>query len=247
VFTVSGGPVRGQSVALAPNFSVSVNLREEFTAPADNEMASGVAEVEQGMPRPRRYAWLWLESADEFNRQPGAGLRPPAGPDDESLVLENVSPGRYWVRVNSSRGYVATMRCGETDLLRHPLVVSEGGSAPIEVTVRDDSAQLEGAIENFSPLALSTASFLMPQVYLIPLPESTGQFQQVWVSPSGQFAANQVVPGDYQVLAFDRVQPELEYRDDAAMSKYHDVEQVVRFLPGQKERVTLRVISGSEP
>jgi hypothetical protein len=47
------------------------------------------------------------------------------------------------------------------------------------------------------------------------------------------------------MLAFDRAQPELEYRNPEAMRAYEAKGPVVRVVGGQKDRVTLQVISTS--
>jgi beta-xylosidase len=56
----------------------------------------------------------------------------------------------------------------------------------------------------------------------------------------------QIPPGDYQILAFDRPQPELEYRNEEAMRKYESREQEIRLLPGQNARLRVHMILGSE-
>jgi hypothetical protein len=83
-------------------------------------------------------------------------------------------------------------------------------------------------------------------VYLLPLPESTGQFRQVAVEPDGKFDLQQVPPGAYRVLAFDHSQAELEYYTSESMRAYDGKGQVVRLGAGQKEKLTLRLLSTSE-
>ena len=63
---------------------------------------------------------------------------------------------------------------------------------------------------------------------------------------NGKFDIQQVPPGAYRVLAFDRPQPELEYRDSEAMRAFDSKGQVIRLAAGQKENVRLQVISSSE-
>jgi hypothetical protein len=253
--TVNGAPATGQSVTLVPNASINVNLTEEFTGIEDNGNGSRLGSFSSigvaGDKQPRgRYLQVSLEPTDEIGQRRGPSLRQPSGPEDESLVLENVAPGPYWVRVNSSRGYAASVSCGGTDLLHHPLVVPPGGSTPpMELTMRDDGAQIDGVIENAPALpgpSFTRSAQTPAQVYLLPLPDSTGQFRQLWVSPDGNFSSAQIPPGDYRVLAFDRPQPELEYRNDEAMSKYDSEGQVIRLLPGQKAHLQLRLISGND-
>ena len=248
--SVKGAAATDYILTMSPNASISVNATEEFTSTEGNGDGpqSGSFEVNPG--RRGRYLQLRLEPANEIGQQNGAGLRQPNGPEDESLVLENVQSGRYWVRVDSARGYAASIKCGETDLLQQPLVVPAGGSSdPIELTMRDDGAQIDGIIENVpaspgqSPIQ---AAQLPAHVYLIPSPDSTGQFRELWASPDGHFSWRQIPPGDYEVLAFDRPQPELEYRNEKAMRKFHAQEKFIRLLAGQKEELRLRMISGSD-
>ena len=114
--------------------------------------------------------------------------------------------------------------------------------------MRDDGAQIEGVVESVSPVPGSsrTPAAQPPHIYLIPSPDSTGQFREVLASPDGTFSLAQIPPGDYQVLAFDRPQPELEYRSQEAMRKYESREQEIRLLPGQNARLRVHMILGSE-
>ena len=248
-FSVSGGPARALSVAFSPNTSISVNLTEEFTSTEDLENGSVVTFAGPNGPGPRRDVQLFLEPVGEFDQRQQVWLRQPSGSEDASLVFENVRPGRYWLGINPARGYVASVKCGETDLLRHPLVVTAGGTPPIELTLRDDGAQIEGTVENLSGKESSRGVIRSAQqfgrVCLVPLPESSGQFREEWVSPGGEFAINQVPPGDYRVLAFDREPKDLDYRDDAALTKYEALGQEVSLVAGQKQRLSLSAISGS--
>ena len=91
---------------------------------------------------PRRYLSVTLEPADDFGVGPQVSLRDPRAADD-ALVIEGAPAGSYWARVNSSRGYPASIRSGNLDLQHQPLVVGAGGTAsPIEITMRDDGAEV---------------------------------------------------------------------------------------------------------
>lgn len=246
--SVNGAAVTGYTVTLVPNASISVNATEEFTSTegSGDGLQSGFFDGNPG--RPRRDLQVRLEPADEFGEGSGASLRQPSGPEDESLILEHVKPGRYWVHADSARGFAASIKCGEMDLLHHPLVVPAVGSTdPIELTLRDDGAQIDGSIENVPTIpgpSLAPTAQTSPHIYLLPLADSTGQFREVWASPDGKFSLGQIPPGDYQVLAFDRPQPELEYRNEEAMRKYDSRE--IRLLPGQNLHLQLHMILGSE-
>ena len=117
------------------------------------------------------------------------------------------------------------------------------------MTLRDDGAQIDGIIDNVPTVpgsSLIPASQTQPHIYLVPLPDSRGQFREVWASLDGKFTSGQIPPGDYRILAFDRPQPELEYRNEEAMRKYNSGDREIRLLPGQKVHLQLHLVSGSE-
>jgi hypothetical protein len=167
-------------------------------------------------------------------------------------VIENVQPGRYRVLVNTTIGFASSITSGGTNLLRQPLVVGEGGSpAPIEITVRDDGAEVEGTIERTPASGGDKTGFKSPgasqgNVYFVPTDDSSGQFRVAWLSPDGTFQLHQLPPGVYQILAFDRQQPDLEYASEEAMAKYEPKSQVIRVVAGQKVRLQLPLISERE-
>jgi hypothetical protein len=251
--TIKGAPIEGPSIVLAPNGSIAVNAKEEF-ASADHTgtftfSSNGRTSVLNG---PRRYLHVTLEPADDFGTGRSVSLRNPTGPGDEALMIEGASAGRYWVRVQSSRGYAASVRSGNLDLQHRPLVVGVGGAAsPIEITMRDDVAEISGTVEGVTPPAPGPDSGSgVPRqsrvhVYCIPLADSSGQFSEFWAHPDGTFDSAELAPGAYRVLAFDRVQTEIEYRNPEAMQGYESKGFVVRVAGGQKEHVTLELISTS--
>ena len=250
---VASTAAEGSTLTLIPSTSISVRVTEEFTsADSDNSTsmfsAGGKTFRMQG---PRSYLQIGAESADDL-RQGGGSLRPPTGPNDESLVLENLTPGRYWLRLNSSRGYVAAATMGGVDLLRQPLIVGGGSSAPVEVTMRDDSAEVEGAVAGIASASVTGepghpgSSTPSAYLYWVPLPDSRGQFLECNASPDGKFSSQTVAPGTYRVLAFKSRQTNLPYRDAEAMRPYETKGQVVHLSPGQKANLQLQLISSSE-
>ena len=79
----------------------------------------------------------------------------------------------------------------------------------------------------------------------MPLPESAGRFTEQPVNEDGRFSVT-LPPGDYRVLVFPDVQPELEYQNPVAMRAYDGKGKVVRLNGGQKERLQLQLLSTSE-
>jgi hypothetical protein len=258
--SVAGGPAEGPSLNLTPNSSINVHVIEEFTA--TDAQGSGTWNVTGTwtvgghsfrVHGPRLYLQISAETADDFGPPGNASLRPPTGANDDSLVLENLAPGRYWLRLRSSRGYVAAATMGGVDVLHEPWIVAPGSSTPIEITMRDDTAELDGTLAGFASRPTMTDSslssrFSPPQawVYCIPLADSPGQFEQLWVSPEGKFNSPAMAPGTYRVVAFKSQQPNLPYRDAEAMRAYQNKGQVVHLSAGQKVNVQFQSIPSSE-
>ena len=265
--TIKGTRVQGPSLALAASAAIPVLVKEEFNgADQTGRMTWNIEGRDIRITGPRRYLHVGLEPADEVNNGPqGGSLKSPTGPDDP-LVLEARGTGRYWVRVNSARGYAASVRSGDVDLLHEPLTVGVGGAAPIEITMRDDWAQISGKVEGLAATkglaSGATGNQPVPSqpvvgegpvgvpvavhVYCIPLPDSSGEFTQIWAEANGNFNNANIAPGAYRLLAFDREQPQLEYRNPEAMRAYEGKGPVVRVSGGQKEQVTLQLITGDQ-
>jgi hypothetical protein len=242
---VADAPVEGSSMAFTRDGSITLNVREEFTS----SDAAGT-----GSSRgPRAYLEVRAEGADDFGPQRGASLRQPRGTNDDSLVIEDLAPGRYWVRLRSSRGYVAAATTGGIDLLHEPLVVGSGAT-PVEITMRDDSAQIAGTVAGVGSALATPAGPAGPPnpaspggsspayVYCVPLPDSPGQFQQLSVSTDGKFNSAKMAPGAYRVMAFKNPQL-LPYRDPEGMRAYETTGQIVHLAAGQQESVQLQIAS----
>ncbi len=248
--TVAGTPAEGPTMVLARNNSISVNVKEEFTS--TNWQATGSITTRGrtfATPKLRLDLDLRVEPVEEdFEQHRSAGqLRPPAGPNDDLMVLEDLAPGRYWLRPNANRGYVASATMGGTDLLREPLVVVPGANTPIDITLRDDSAALEGMLLGVPTTSPTPGRWSPPGfVYCIPFPDSPGRFLEISASPDGKFDYQTVTPGVYHVIAFSSEQRDLPYRDAEAMKIYEAKGQVVHFAAGQKVTLQLPITQGSE-
>jgi len=262
--TVKGGPVEGPRLLVVPNGSITVVVTEDFTSsdspngrPPDSQNPAWNAGPEDSTEMCVRGQCETLRGPSSYLNlrfEPDANIFDPGfegfekrsvGPEGKSFVINSVRPGRYWVRIDSRRGYPARITCGGVDLEHQPLVIGVGGSnSQIEVTMRDDGAEVEGTVDGMARTPSETGG--SAAVYLIPLPDGGGEYREAEVSPEGKFNFKQVPPGLYEALAMDRTQPRLEYRSSEAMRAYESKGQVVRLSPGQKEQLRLQVISTSE-
>lgn len=255
---VAGVAAEGPSLAVLPNGVIPVNVHEEFSSEWKGSMSWNINGRSFELRGPRAYLQLWLDEIDDFVEGPVPALRSPMSSNDGSLVFENARPGRYWVHAQSSRGYVQSMVSGNRDLLHEPLVVSSGAQAPIEITMRDDTARIEAVVKgvNSQMAAGSNNEGIVPEnfsesssehdpstyVVCIPLPDSTGQFQQFPASRDETIVSTPMAPGAYRVLAFEHGHQNFAYRDPQVMRAYESLGQVVTLAPGQTQHVELQLI-----
>jgi hypothetical protein len=259
---VKGAAVQGPSLTLVPNGTVRVNAKLEFKNNPDTDVqpqGSAAVVFHDGQAQGQNLN-VRLEPVDDINQGNRSEMHPPHGPYDESVIFGTVRPGRYWIRVDSPRGFAAAISAGDIDLLRHPLTVRAGANLVVDVTMRDDGAEIAGSVEGLAAgsgapgdaalrSGINTGGIARgspAHVYCLPLPASTGQFRQAWVAPGGNFDFQQVPPGAYRVLAFDRPHNDLDYQDVVTMRAYEGKGQVVRLAAGEKQELKLQVISGSE-
>ena len=238
--SVHGGPAAGM-VTLLPGTDVEVRVDQQF---GDSGQAQQAQEQNSGGEehpdvRKGRQVFppiqLQLVPAEEFKAERQYMAQPPSDPASEGLVVQGVPAGEYRVNVQSPTGYVAAIRCGETDLQNSPLVVGGGTSLPpIEVTLRNDGAEIDGSIVDLANHNNSGNGPPPGFVYIVPA-RGGGEMKLAIAQPNGDFQIQQLAPGTYQVVAFDRPQNDLGYRDEDAMRKYDA--QLVTVMPGQKEKI----------
>jgi hypothetical protein len=236
---VAGGPAEGSMLTLTQNSSVTLELQEVFT------QSNPPLATDQPMGRPRRgpqsYLFPQLEPADDFAPWGGGNVRRQNDQNDSSLVIENIRPGRYWLRLNPRWGYVASATMGGVDLLHQPFDIGSGSNLPIEVTMRDDAATLEGMVSRVgSASSTSPSSTSQTWIYCVPMGDGPGIFQETSVSTDAKFNF-QLPPGTYRVMAFASPNPDLPYREPEAMRAYDTKGQVIQLSAGQTASVQLQI------
>jgi hypothetical protein len=259
-FSVRGAAVEGPALNLVPDTALVVHVKEILNAQNGsttiNKDGSSTTQNWSGNLQ------VMLDPMDEFSAAGGAGVglsRPAAGGAPGVLEIPNVAPGRYRVQVTPIVGYASAVLYGENDLIRQPLVVARGGAGqPIEITVRDDGAEVDGTIEDGSPADSASAEngFVgqgqgqrnRPQcfVYFLPTGGSSGQYREMTSDPNGTFIERQLPPGEYLVLAFAGVQSELSLDSQEMVSRLESQGKVIQVDASQKIQVRVKVIPEEE-
>lgn len=239
-FSVDGTAYAGTPLNLIPNTSLKVNVTEEFKS-AQSGVNRGTAGGDGGSSNtmaPRNLnVQVTLAPMEELGSGEGGASQRLEGDPENTLVIPNVRPGRYRVRAETGAGFVASILCGGTDLMHEALVVGPGGvSSPIEVTLRDDGAEVDGKAEGASQY----------YVYFLPVGESFGKYRTMASNPDGSFTVGQLPPGTYRVFAFDSPQEDLTYTNQEAQSNFDSQGQIIHVAAGQKEHLRLKVITRGE-
>ncbi len=251
--SVKDEAVEGAAMNLLPSGSIQVNVKQELTSP---EMASqGNTFETNGKPISKSQYILNtmqvnLVPVDELTPGRMGGRGRSGGTEGDTITIQNVSPGRYRVHVTAQMGYVAAVSSGGLDLLHNPLVVLPGGtSSPIEITLRDDGATVEGTIENWQGETQGRNTLFPGQqlacIYLVPSTETMAPPLVGWTG-DGHFTLQQVPPGSYRAIAFNRQPGELEFTNEEAMKKYDAKSQVIELEAGQKQQLKLQLNAVSE-
>ncbi len=132
--------------------------------------------------------------------------------------------------------YVESITYGDEDLLHHPITVLPGATQPIEIELRNDSAQIAGTVEPHEAGKRATIVAIRQKVLNVVEAKESGE--------RGAFLLEGLAPGDYQVFAFDSDQ--VEFRNPDAMLKYATRAVLVSVGAGMKESVRLAVIRTGE-
>jgi hypothetical protein len=248
-FSVQGEAPEGAGLNMVPSVTLMVNVKELFRS-TDKESTPGL----QAGSRLMIYAGggrnpgfqLELDPAEDFGLARPQNSQP-VGDSTNALEIPGIVPGKYTVRASPTQGYASSVLYGGVELLRQPLVVGLGGlSSPIEVTLRDDGAQVQGEVEDdeTAPAATGMTAMKPPRfLHFVPMPGSTGQYRETSSNSQGAFIESQLPPGDYLVLAFSGGDPNLHLSFAEAIAKYSTIGQVISVPPEQKLQLRLKAIA----
>jgi hypothetical protein len=246
-FAVRGRPlVEGAAVTMVPIAAIAVNVHEEFQSNA-NGTGNGMAY--SGPGQPGAGLQVRLTSLEEVGN-PGDHFdyfaEAVPGSQDHAQVLKGVRPGRYKIHVTSEKGYAAAIDYGGVDLLKQSLVVGPGGgNTAIEITLRNDGAEVDGTVQGTAPSeegALPNNGAPPRYIFLLSLEDAA---TRMWMEPTwSNFQFTQIPPGDYLVVAFEEDQTDLD--DAEKLQALESKGQVIHLEAGQKVSVNVKAIAESD-
>jgi hypothetical protein len=151
-----------------------------------------------------------------------------------------LSQGRYKVLPHIGPDLIVrSIRSDDTDALQEGLTVAHGGKLPLEIVLARDGGKLEGAVldKDDKPAAGATV-VLMPEAKLR---SRHDLYQQTETDQYGRFQLKAIAPGDYQLFAWDDVEPEIWFDPDFMKEIERRGEAVTVHAKGQ-EQVRLHLL-----
>ena len=198
--------------------------------------------------RPSGYTWVinTSEPVENFGLAQAVDVATVPVSEEGELRLSNVPAGSYWVQISTNDAYPASATWGGGDVLHKPLTVgTAGGSTPIEVTLRNDGAEVLGKVEfpgsenteKSTGEPAAGGALARAIVYFVPVGENGGQIQESQIWQDGAFDQKQLAPGTYRVLALDQRNNEIGAGNPEVLKKYESKSVVVELSASQTLRL----------
>jgi carboxypeptidase family protein len=215
----------GIKVVLGPQMSIPVSVRAES--------------AEENRRLNSQRAWVRLSpTANSLSPHTFEAGRV-ANREQTAMEIVGVEPGRYSVEISSYSGYAKAATSGSTDLLLEDLLVPASGRVdPIEIVLADDGGEVGGRVE------------LIPHeggasVLLVPERGRAEDIKTAATQSTGEFHFEQVRPGDYSLLAIDRVD-DLEYKTPGVLSTYLSSATHINVRPRQHVNANLALVQSGK-
>jgi hypothetical protein len=115
----------------------------------------------------------------------------------EALAFTDVLPDRYRLIVTTAgNDYVSSARLGDQEVLHGEFTISGGGADELHLTMRGDSASVEGQV------TLQGKPAMAANVYLTPTSQENRMPKFGFSDEAGHFQIVGVPPGDYRIRAW---------------------------------------------
>jgi hypothetical protein len=224
--TVPDHDVAGVALHFSPTPTIPVELLIDPDSTSDN--------TPPALPQLN----LTLQSDQPDADLENATIRLTALPN-QSFVFTPL-PGNYHIQARSNgEWYVKSVAYGSSELLDQSLVVPPGSSGtPMRVTISNQMGSLTGTVK----LKGVPSSCW---IYLIATTPSAQPVRSFRSSSDGSYNLNQLPPGSYRVIAFER-RHSTNYRDPATLSRFSTWEQSVSIKVSDKATLDLDAVPAQE-
>jgi hypothetical protein len=219
------GDVNDVHIGLS-KIQVPINMQWENSSPTQTES--------QQYPPQLRLFPLEPTHSEAWSQSTG-------GPGHWTSSFSNLETGRYRIDLSDSGWYAGSITSSGVDLKTDPLVVGPGASQPIEVTLRNDFAQLQIKTDSADLAPESRATIIV-----IPEFGVRRLWQAMTFGPRSATTLS-LPPGRYSVYAFQASQADdLEFADPEVMKEFTRFAKTIDLQPKQRSEVTVPVIGKTQ-
>lgn len=238
--TVAAEPIRDLVVELSGGVDIPVTVSYEAGATADAliqlllrplHTQRNVRQASIGKMRRREF------TGGEGLLAPGRLQTPNPQPDadpPQPSVITNVIPDQYKLTIQllgNVKEYVASAKLGDSDILNRQFSIGAAASE-LHVTMRGDSATVQGTVTSGGQPALGA------RVYLFPSANASAGLKQGFAGEDGKFQIQGIPPGEYRVQAWTGT-PQL--KDISSASS-----QTVTLEPNENRTLSLETKSAGD-
>ena len=169
----------------------------------------------------------------------GPGLR-----ETDRLTVRNVPPDHYDLKLGGlpREFYVKSARAGETDMLADGLTVTGAGTIDIAIAVSSDGGAVQGVVRDQNQQPVSGATIL-----LAPDRRSRADlFESTTSDQNGHYEFAAIAPGNYQLFAWEDVEPKA-WEDPDFLKDYEKQGEKMVLEPGARSTVDLHLAIRADP
>jgi hypothetical protein len=224
---VGASDIEGIELVLAPGITVQ-----------------GRVEIDQGGGELVKLDEMRVLLQAEDQEAPFFGMSDGRVKADGSFELRNLSPGRYTIRLARlpEGSYLKSARLGDQEALASGLLLNSGGGF-LTLMVSPFGGQVGGTVLDAEKKPAAGAT-----VVLVPEERKRHRedlFFQQTADQNGRFSFRGVPPGDYQVFAWDKVEPGA-WRDPAFLERYEEDGVKLSVKERSQELAELKLLRAEE-
>lgn len=221
--------VADEPYLLAPEGTASVSLRLEGGFPLEGRILG-----KEFLEAPRRFETLRVHALPEsgaiFNERTA-----PVQPDG-TFRFDSLAPGRYLLQPSvQPRGfYVERIRLAGVDALGEPIDLHRG-YGPLEIEFAPGPGAVSGTVRDSAPATVVLVNQdPKRRHFLLFMPTAR-------TDEKGAFTMENVAPGEYLALAFDRVETR-DLMDSLLVERLRPLAETIKVVRAQTASVTLQTL-----
>jgi beta-lactamase regulating signal transducer with metallopeptidase domain len=176
----------------------------------------------------------------------GFTVNPAAPEENGAFRLSEINPERYVLEIQNlpEEFYVKSARFGDVDALENGIDLTGGAPAPLQIVLAGPAAGIVGSVKDGDGAAVAEATVAL-------VPQEVGRQRQPLfyrsskTDPSGNFKMTGLIPGEYKVYAWTRVDGE-PWVSAEFLKPLESKGKSVTLRDGGSQMVELRVIPAEQ-